>query len=128
MTDSAVRVDMPAVIVRTARTRQEFAICETTFPGAHVPLQGMIDPPEIIGPRLKRLRLACGYRFQKDFAASIGVEKNTYNPWEKGSRELTFEGALLIRKRHRVPLDYLFFGELEDEIPSRILKLLQQAA
>lgn len=128
MTESGVCVDMPTVIVRTARTSQEFATCETTFSVGHVPIFGMYDPPEIIGPRLKRLRVACGYRFQKDFAKSIGVEKNTYNPWETGARDLTFEGALLIKKRHRIPLDYLFFGELEDEIPSRILKLLQRAA
>jgi transcriptional regulator with XRE-family HTH domain len=88
----------------------------------------MIDPPDVIGPRLKALRLACGHRWQKDFAKEIGVEKNTYNPWETGKRELTFEGALLIRKRFKVPLDYLFFGEMIEEIPGRILKRLQDAA
>ncbi len=88
----------------------------------------MIDAPEIVGPRLRRLRLACGFKTQKQFADAIGVEKNTYNPWEKGTRPLTFEGALLIRRRFKVPLDYLFFGDLQDEIPSRILKQLQDAA
>lgn len=88
----------------------------------------MIDPPEIIGPRLKALRLAVDCRTQQDFAHEIGVEKNTYNPWEKGTRELTFEGALLIRKRYKVPLDYLFFGEAREEIPGRILKKLDTAA
>ena len=70
----------------------------------------MIDPPKVIGKRLKSLRLALGYKTQVAFAASLGIEKNTYNPWEKGSRQLTFEGALLIRQIHKVPLDYLFFG------------------
>jgi transcriptional regulator with XRE-family HTH domain len=88
----------------------------------------MIDPPQVIGLRLKTLREACGFKLQKDFAAAIGVEKNTYNPWETGKRELTFEGALLIRRRFRVPLDYLFFGELVEEIPARILKRIQEAA
>lgn len=73
----------------------------------------MIDPPEVIGPRLRTLRLALGVAKQKDFAHEIGVEKNTYNPWETGARPLTFEGALLIRKRYKIPLDYLFFGELD---------------
>ncbi len=88
----------------------------------------MIDAPEIIGPRLKALRLACDCTTQQQFAKEIGVEKNTYNPWEKGTRELSFEGALLIRKRYKVPLDYLFFGEAREEIPGRILKKLDAAA
>lgn len=88
----------------------------------------MIDTPEIIGPRLKALRIAVGCRTQIEFAKEIGVEKNTYNPWEKGTRQLTFEGALLIRKRYRIPLDYLFFGEAADELPAKVHKSLQRAA
>lgn len=88
----------------------------------------MIDQPKVIGQRLKALRLAVGCKTQAAFAKSIGVEKNTYNPWETGQRPLTFEGALLIRRRYRVPLDFLFFGEAVDEIPSGILNKLSQAA
>lgn len=88
----------------------------------------MIDPPETIGPRLKALRLAVGCKTQVAFAKAIGIDKSTYNPWEKGERPLTFAGALLIRKRYRVPLDYLFFGEAQDELPAGILNKLQQAA
>lgn len=88
----------------------------------------MIDPPEVIGPRLKALRLAVDCKTQVAFAEQIGVEKNTYNPWETGERPLTFEGALLIRRRYRVPLEYLFFGEFQDELPARILNKLNAAA
>lgn len=88
----------------------------------------MIDPPEVLGPRLKALRLALGVKSQTDFAKAIGVEKNTYNPWENGSRPLTFEGALLIRKRYRIPLDFLFFGEARDELPVKVARNLDEAA
>lgn len=88
----------------------------------------MIDAPEIIGPRLKALRIALGVRRQSEFAESIGIEKQTYNPWEKGTRALTFEGALLIRKRYRIPLDYLFFGEAIDELPAKVHRNLRDAA
>jgi transcriptional regulator with XRE-family HTH domain len=81
----------------------------------------MIDPPEVIGPRLRELRLALEIKKQIDFARAIGVEKNTYNPWEKGQRPLTFEGACLIRKRFGIPLDYLFFGAMRSEVPASIL-------
>lgn len=125
---SAVAADMPAVIVRTVRTCQAFADCDATFRQVRVPVDGMYDPPETIGPRLRALRIACGFKSQARFAREIGVERNTYNPWEKGKRALTFEGALLIRKRFHVPLDYLFFGDAVDEIPAGILQRLQQAA
>lgn len=115
-------------LVRTLRTCQGFASRETTFPPDHVPISSMIDEPKIVGARLKALRLAVDCRTQIEFAKEIGVEKNTYNPWEKGTRALTFEGALLIRKRYRVPLDYLFFGDAADELPARIVKKLQDAA
>jgi len=121
-------VFMESEIVRTMRTCQEFASRETTIPVARGPIWTMIDPPQVIGPRLKALRLAVECRTQLEFAKEIGVEKNTYNPWEKGTRELTFEGALLIRKRYKIPLDYLFFGEGREDIPGRILKKLQEAA
>ncbi len=103
----------------------------------------MIDPPKVIGPRLKDLRRALEVGTQVEFARAIGVEKNTYNPWEKGSRPLTFEGACLIRKKYDIPLpfgpfsgktlndiplDYLFFGRM-DGLPDWVrVRLLKQVA
>lgn len=88
----------------------------------------MIDPPKVIGPRLKALRQALEIGTQVAFAEAIGVEKNTYNPWEKGSRPLTFEGACLIRKKYDIPLDYLFFGRM-DGLPDWVrVRLLKQVA
>jgi len=88
----------------------------------------MIDPPEIIGQRLKALRLALECRTQTDFARKLGIEKNTYNPFEKGTRELTFETACLIRKRFKIPLDYLFWGDMEDQLPMAVSRRLRKAA
>lgn len=88
----------------------------------------LTDPPEIIGPRLKALRMALGFKTQLSFAKSLSIEKNTYNPFEKGTRPLTFEVACKIRKKHKVPVDYLFWGEDEDRMPAWILKNLDQAA
>jgi len=121
-------VIMDPLIVRSLRTCQGFAVGETTSPDGHAPIVAMIDRPEIVAARLRRLRQACGFKTQTAFAKAIGVEKNTYNPWEKGTRELTFEGACLIRKRFHIPVDYLFWGDLQDEIPARILKQIQDAA
>ncbi len=48
----------------------------------------MIDDPKAIGKRLKNLRLALGFPTQVAFANELGIERNTYNPFEKGTREL----------------------------------------
>lgn len=86
----------------------------------------MIDPPHVIGPRLRALRLALGqYPTQVSFAIAIGVDKSTYNPWEKGTRALTFEAACVLRKKWGIPLDYLFYGANEDRLPGHILTRLE---
>jgi len=90
----------------------------------------MTDAPEVIGSRLKNLREALGIKTQVKFAEEIGIEKNTYNPFEKGARTLTFEAACKIRQKFKIPIDWLFWGE-DDEIPYHIkvkLEARRQAA
>lgn len=79
----------------------------------------MIDPAKVIGNRLRNLREALGFDTQVAFAAELGIEKNTYNPYEKGSRRLTFETACLIRQKFKIPIDWLFWGD-DDEIPYHV--------
>lgn len=119
MTESTV-TDIGQFIVRTVRTCQEFANCETTFGGLYAPIGGMIDPPEIIGPRLKGVRIALGFKTQAAFAKKLGIEKNTYNPFEKGSRPLTFEVACTLRTKFLIPLDFMFYGADPDRLPAHI--------
>lgn len=117
-------------IVRAMRTGQEFASRETTISPSHDPIKGMIDDPKIVGQRLKNLREALGFSTQVAFARELGIEKNTYNPFEKGARELTFETACLIRKKFKIPIDWLFWGE-DDELPYHVkvkLEARRQAA
>lgn len=121
-------VTMSRSVVRTTRTCQGFADCETTILPGHVPIGRMVDDPKVIGRRLRALRVALGINKQIDFARSIGVEKQTYNPWEKGARPLTFEGACLIRKRYNIPLDYLFYGAAVGDLPAKILEKINEAA
>lgn len=113
-------------LVRVTRTCQEYASRETTPPAVCGSIGGMLhDPPEIIAPRLRLLRLAIGFKRQSHFAAAIGVEKNTYNPWETGKRALTWEAACIIRNKFAIPTDYLFWGANEDRMPSDTLEKLR---
>lgn len=125
----APAVTIEPAIVRSARTCQEFADRETTFPPSHVPIEGMLtDPPEIIGARLKALRKALQIKTQVEFAKSLSIEKNTYNAYETGERPLTFETACKIKRKYRIPVDYLFWGDDAERMPAWVLKNLGKAA
>lgn len=97
-------------IVRTARTCQVFANGETTIRTIHGEIPPMDTDIDIAG----RL-IAVRNRFklnQAQFAAAIGLAKNVYNPFEKGSRPLTLDAARRIRRRFGISIDWLYFGDI----------------
>ncbi|MGE0579350.1 MAG: helix-turn-helix domain-containing protein [Reyranella sp.] len=117
-------------IVRIVRKSQAFAICETTRRAVHGAMGAMIDDPKTVGKRLKNLREALGFTSQVAFAKELGIKRNTYNPFETGERELTFETACLIRKKFKLAIDWLFWGD-DEELPYHIkvkLEARRQAA
>jgi DNA-binding XRE family transcriptional regulator len=104
---------MTPTIVRTMRTSQGFANCETTI----FPVCGPIDPmepdsDEAVGRRIIALRDKTGMQ-QQLLAKEIHVAKSTLNGYESGSRPLTMESARRIRRRFGVTLDWLLFGDMQ---------------
>lgn len=87
----------------------------------------MMDPPHIVAARLKALRLELKFKTQIAFAGALGIDKSTYNLYEKCKRPLTFETACLIRRKFSVPVDWFFFGEL-GQVPRDILLRASAAA
>jgi transcriptional regulator with XRE-family HTH domain len=83
----------------------------------------MMDPPHIVSARLKALRIELGYKSQTAFAAKLGIDKSTYNPYEKGTRPLTFETACLIRREFGISIDWLFFGDLHQSAVQTMAKI-----
>lgn len=49
---------------------------------------------------------------QVDFAKSLGIEKNTYNAYERGKRSLSIETAKKIRRKYGISVDWLLFGDI----------------
>lgn len=113
-------------IVRKMRTSQVFASCETTAKALRGAILTMIDEPELIAKRLKNLRKALGFPSQIAFATELGIERNTYNPFETAQRPLTFETACLIRVKFKIPIDWLFWGE-DDQIPYHVKVKIEEA-
>jgi transcriptional regulator with XRE-family HTH domain len=83
----------------------------------------MQDPPHIIASRLKALRKELGFSTQVKFAEKLGIDKSTYNPFEKGTRPLTFETACLIRRHFGISVDWLFFGDLQQSAIQTMAKI-----
>lgn len=97
-------------IVRNLRTCQAFATCETTFtPNSRT--IGPMDTDLEVSNRLAALREKLGLD-QAKFAKSLGIEKNTYNAYERGKRPLTIETAKKIRRRYGISVDWLLFGDI----------------
>lgn len=83
----------------------------------------MADP---IARRLVRTREALGLS-QIAFCGQIGVEKNVYNPFEKGHRRITLDVALKIRARFGVSLDWIYCGDVA-HLPVELYQKLAAAA
>lgn len=125
MTESGVIMD--PTLVCTVQTCQEFATRKTTFGSICGAIKSMMDAPEIIAKRLKALRKELGYKTQVEFAAKLGIDKSTYNPFETGTRPLTFETACLIRREFGIPIDWLFFGDMQPSALQTIAKIGRSA-
>lgn len=109
ITSFQVEIMLPN-IVRTARTCQGVAICETTVRGIHGQIISM-DTRDDIARRIIAVRERRQMN-QVVFAAALNVAKNTMNGYEKGTRDLTLETAKRIHDRFGISIDWLLYGNV----------------
>lgn len=64
-----------------------------------------------IGWRLKKVREFYDMN-QVDFAKNADLSNSQYNNWETGKQRLSLSGALRIKSKYDVSLDYLYLGIL----------------
>lgn len=61
--------------------------------------------------RLAVTRIALGFERQDEFAETINVRPNTYNPWEKdGPRRIPLDKAERIQRKHHIPIEWIYEG------------------
>lgn len=83
---------------------------------------------EISGPyaeiayRLRAARDTFGLT-QKEFAEQADVPQKSYNQWESGDFRISIGGALKVRERFGLSLDFIYCGSL-DALPHKIAKEL----
>jgi ribosome-binding protein aMBF1 (putative translation factor) len=79
-----------------------------------------------IGRRLLKTREALGLS-QAEFCRRIGVQRNLYNPFEKGRRRITIDVATKIRDRYGISLDWIYCAD-QRALPSDLYQKLASIA
>lgn len=82
----------------------------------------MEDAPEAVGARLKAVREILKMT-KRDFAGRAGISEQVYGAAENGSRDLSLPAAKQLRRTYSLPLEFLYFGKMED-LPARLSNAL----
>lgn len=53
---------------------------------------------------------------QSDYAESIGVKRSALSLWEAGTHRLSLDGALALRNKYGLSLDFMYEG-IDDALP-----------
>ncbi|MEM6914494.1 MAG: helix-turn-helix transcriptional regulator [Pseudomonadota bacterium] len=80
-------------------------------------------PYKEIGLRLEVVMRASNMN-QAEFARALSAKPNTVSNWITGAQRLSLNGALLIRDRFGVPLDWMYCGGMTDRLPANVLNTL----
>ncbi|AGI67468.1 putative transcriptional regulator [Octadecabacter antarcticus 307] len=86
-------------------------------------LQNLGDHRDAVTARLKASREALGLS-KKEFAEMAGLTEQVYGPFENARRDLSLSAAKKLRARHKLSLEFLYFGMIED-LPTRISTALR---
>lgn len=68
-------------------------------------------PFKEIGDRIAWLRKEVLQLDQHAFAESIQMKRARFAHWEIGSSRLSLDGAMAIRDKHGLSLDFLYYGD-----------------
>lgn len=82
-------------------------------PRGHTPrsMNGQPDKPEVIGPRLRAIRLAAGYERQEAFAAICDISPQAWNNYERGRQTPRIDQLSKIRQATGVTADFILYGD-----------------
>lgn len=78
--------------------------------------QDKIRPYADIAERLKWHREQIVGLKQEDYAATIGIKRPAYSLWEAGTQRLSLDGALALRSKYGLSMDFMYEG-IDDALP-----------
>lgn len=85
-----------------------------------VMLQDQEDSIDAVAKRLKRVREVLNLS-KKEFAERADMSEQAYGAFENARRELSLVAAKKLRKVYSLPLEFMYFGKIDD-LPTRISK------
>lgn len=85
-------------------------------------LEDLEDKREAVAARLEKVRSILGLS-KKEFAERAGMSEQVYGPFENARRDLSLDGAKKLRRTYGLPLEFMYFGKVED-LPTRISREL----
>ena len=53
---------------------------------------------------------------QEDYAKTINVKRAAYSHWEAGTQRLSLDGALALRSKYGLSMDFMY-GGIDDALP-----------
>ena len=114
---------MYGMFVHRQQNAKSFSICQANkLPFRQIDwqdtLEGMKDTPRPfadIAERLKWHRSIIGVN-QTDYAASINTKRAAFSLWEAGTHRLSLDGALALRSKYGLSLDFMYEG-IDDALP-----------
>lgn len=81
------------------------------------------DSREAVSQRLRAVRESVVNLNKKEFAVRAGISPQYYGEIENCQRDLSIEAAKKLRSTYGLPLEFMYFGKMED-LPHRVATAL----
>lgn len=85
-----------------------------------------IRPFQDIAERLRIVRDIEGGD-QREFASAAGLKYSQYKNWESGAYRISLDGALALRERYGITLEFIYIGDV-DSLPMSWRKAISSRA
>lgn len=114
---------MDGFFAHTGQNAKSFSICQANIlsfrqiswqdivPG----MENTPRPFSDIAERIKWHRATLGMK-QDAYAESIGIKRSALSLWEAGTHRLSLDGALALRTKYGLSLDFMYEG-IDDALP-----------
>lgn len=108
---------MDSFLIHGADIAKSFSNCQANkTPLGQITWRDMLDgmketirPYADIAERLKWHRSTLKMS-QAEYAASIGIKRSAFSLWEAGTHRLSLDGALALRSKYGLSLDFMYEG------------------
>lgn len=91
-------------------------LCRMPWQSNHGCMKDQPRPHLDIAERIKWHRETVARLTQNDYALSIGVKRSALSLWEAGTHRLSLDGALALRTKYGLSLDFMYEG-IDDALP-----------